>query len=225
MCGRFTLVTPAAVLDALGLAGAFGDWQASYNVAPGTELPCVVNRAERRARRLRWGLVPHWAEDPRIGFKMINARRETVASKPAFRDALARRRCLVIADGFYEWKAEGRRKSPSYFHRTDGAAFAFAGLWASWGRGDDRLETVTIVTAPANAMVAEVHDRMPVIVDPADYARWLHEDPVEPTAVEDVLLHPDYRDFEMFAVSSRVNSVKNDGPELVARAPTQPQLF
>jgi len=225
MCGRFSLASPTSILESLGLEGAFADWNASYNVAPGTEIPCVVNREERRARRLRWGLVPHWAKDPRIGYKMINARRETVAEKPAFRDSLARRRCLVLADGFYEWKAQGRKKLPTYFHRKDGAAFAFAGLWASWGQGDEALETVTIVTAPANELVAAVHDRMPVIVAPADYRRWLAERPIEGAAIEDVLVHPDYRDFESFAVAPLVNSVANDGPELIARAPAQTGLF
>ena len=231
MCGRFSLVSPDTILEQLDLAGAFPDWSASFNIAPGRELPCVVNHHEssRRARLLRWGLVPSWAEDPRIGFKMINARRESVATKPSFRDAYARRRCLVLADGFYEWRAEGKKKTPFYFRRRSREPFAFAGLWASWCSKDEsegaRLDTVTIITAPANELVAPVHDRMPVIVSAQDYGRWLSPELLEPVAVDDILAHPAYDEFESFEVSRLVSSVSNDGPELIEPGPSQQRLF
>lgn len=227
MCGRFTLTVSARVLSDLFDVDDVPDLDPRYNIAPTQTVPVVRRPGDgrRELALVRWGLIPFWAKDEAIGARMINARGETVAEKPAFRDSLARRRCLVLADGFYEWKAQGRKKLPTYFHRKDGAAFAFAGLWASWGQGDEALETVTIVTAPANELVAAVHDRMPVIVAPADYRRWLAERPIEGAAIEDVLVHPDYRDFESFAVAPLVNSVANDGPELIARAPAQTGLF
>src|SRR5204862_5804158 len=162
-----------------------------YNVAPGDDVLAVVRREEShpQATLLRWGLVPYWASDPKeLGVKTINARAETVAERPAYRDAFARRRCLVVADGFYEWSAG----TPHWITRADGAPFAFAGLWASWrprGSGDvEPLRTCTIVTTAAAGSVRDLHDRMPVILNRSDEARWM--DPATPADELHALLSP-----------------------------------
>lgn len=167
MCGRFTLRVPAAELVEIFRLLRRPDVQPRYNIAP-TQPVAVVRRIDRgrELSMLRWGLVPSWAKDPKIGARMINARAETVATKPAFRTALRRRRCLVPADGFYEWaKSAGGTKQPHYITRRDGRPFAFAGLWESWdGPDGSSIESCTIVTTEANDLVGRIHDRMPVIL-------------------------------------------------------------
>lgn len=225
MCGRYTLDSPDAILEQLGLAGAFPQWKASFNIAPGTGVPCVVNRDKERVRLLRWGLVPQWARDPRLGARMINARRETLAEKKAFREAYSRRRCLVLADGFYEWRREGKSKVPFLVRRRDRQGFCFAGLWEHWRGSEGQLSTVAIVTAPAGPLVLPVHDRMPVIVAKSCYQRWLEPGQVPAQALDEVVMNPDYEGFEAFEVSTLVNSVSNDGPQLIEPGPTQQRLF
>jgi len=177
MCGRFLLKSPLVELQ-----GAFGfaerlNLEPRFNIAPAQTVAIVRLRANGDGRELalvRWGLVPAWAKEPAIGGKMINARAEGIAAKPAFRAAFRQRRALVLADGFYEWrKVEGSRKQPMLIRRRDHAPFAFAGLWEVWRGPDGPLETCTIVTTAANALLAPIHDRMPVILDPADHEAWL----------------------------------------------------
>jgi putative SOS response-associated peptidase YedK len=161
----------------------------------------------------RWGLVPYWAEDVKIGNRLINARAETIERTPAFREAYRRRRCLVPADGFFEWRKEGKTRQPLLIRRKDQAPFAFAGLWERWRQPDGQiLRSCSIVTCPANALVAAVHDRMPVILDPGDFERWL-----DPEATDGrTLLHPCPDDWlEAYEVSPRVNSPANDDPECI----------
>ncbi len=183
MCGRYSLTGPnPAVLRERFALGDDVPIRPRFNVAPGDEVLTVTTsrEGERRPDLLTWGLVPFWAKDRKTGFKMINARAETVAQKPAFRDALARRRCLVLADGFYEWQPRGghKRKQPFWITREDGEPFAFAGLWATWHAPDESvLRSCTIITTRANDALHEIHDRMPVILPSVDAERrWLDAD-------------------------------------------------
>lgn len=211
MCGRFTLASPPElVAEHFGLVSVPA-LAPRYNIAP-TQTVAVVRDSGtgRRLDLLRWGLVPAWAKDMSIGNRLINARAETVADKPAFRAAYRDRRCLVPADGFYEWKGAGKGKQPMYIRRRDHAPFAIAGLWESWHADQpDAVETITLITTEPNALLATIHNRMPVILDPSDYARWL--DPNTPDPGD--LLQP-YPAGEMMAhaVSRKVNSPANDEP-------------
>jgi putative SOS response-associated peptidase YedK len=203
--------------EAFGLTETPSDWTPRYNVAPTQMLPVLVSAQERRVVQMRWGLVPSWAKDPAIGSRMINARSETLEEKPSFRNAFKARRCLILADGFYEWQRSGTAKTPSvpyYFRRADGRPFAFAGLWENWRspEGHD-LRTCTIITCAANAVVAPVHERMPVILSGDDGWNWLSP---QPPAALMTLLRP-YPEEVMahYPVSRAVNSPDRDGPELV----------
>jgi putative SOS response-associated peptidase YedK len=220
MCGRYTLSTPADILQAIFRVTEWVRMRARYNIAPMQEAP-VVRLAregdEREAALAKWGLVPHWADDPSIGNRMINARSETASSKPAFRDAFRKRRCLVPADGFYEWQTTDAGKRPMLIKRASDRPLAFAGLWSVWSPKEDdadRLETYTILTTSANATLRPVHDRMPVILDERDFAAWLDPD----ASVErlESLLRPCPDDaLAMRRVSTRVNSPRNDDPSLL----------
>jgi putative SOS response-associated peptidase YedK len=227
VCGRYSLATPAQS----DLRGRFGlgeslEVRRRFNVAPGDDVVTVTTtkEGEPRGELLRWGLVPFWAKDAKVGYKMINARAETVAEKPAFRDALRTRRCLVVADGFYEWQARGdrRRKQPFHITRADGAPFAFAGLWASWhGAGDEALRTCTIITTQANDLLADIHDRMPVILPDQDAEEaWLdHGTP--PAALHDLLVPlPDALTARR-AVGPAVSDARHDEPDCLDDAPPE----
>ncbi len=236
MCGRYSLTGPnPAVLRERFALGDEVPVRRRFNVAPGDDVLTVTTsrEGERRPDILRWGLVPHWAKDPRTGFKMINARAETVAEKPAFRDALARRRCLVLADGFYEWQPRPgqKRKQPYWITRADGRPFAFAGLWATWHApdGETVLRTCTIVTTEANQALTAIHDRMPVILpDEQAEATWL--DPGTPAAHAQALLLPlPADDVSAREVGYAVSDARHDEPDcLDPPAPeddAEPTLF
>lgn len=228
MCGRYTLTSINGLVEEFSLIQEPLEIFPRFNIAPSQSVPVIDNRPkqERVISTMRWGLIPFWAKNPTIGNKMINARAETVAKKPAFRDALRRRRCLVVADGFYEWKREGKSKIPMYVHRQSHGPIAFAGLWERWRTPEDNvLYSCTIVTTDANELMAPVHDRMPVIVDREDYDRWLDPAVLPPQAIEDILVTPHAQGFEMYAVSRLVNSPKNDVPACIERTPTQGNLF
>ena len=219
MCGRYTLTTPGDVLaPVLGLESA-PELAPRYNIAPSQQVP-IVRAGPGRRRELamvRWGLVPHWAKEAAIGNRLINARAETLGEKPAFRDSFRRRRCLIAADGFYEWQKLEQGKRPYLLRLADGSPFAFAGLWSSWrdpGSGDP-LETCAIVTTTPNELAATVHDRMPVILPPAAFTAWL--DPDSPSPVELLVPFPADR-MTAFPVSRRVNDPSYDGPDCVAPA-------
>lgn len=219
MCGRFTVSTDPAELAERFEIALPEDWQPSYNVAPTQDVLGVVRGrdATRQLRALRFGLVPHWAKDTRAGFSMINARAETVRTKGAYRSLLERRRALIVADGFYEWRTDpDGKKRPIHYTLAGREPFAFAGLWASRHdpETDSWLDSCTIITTTANDLVAHVHDRMPVILPRAAEADWLDPE-LEPDAV-DALLVP-YPASQMHAAeaSTLVNSAKNDGPELL----------
>ena len=219
MCGRFTLGATAATLAAQFDLATVPTWTPRYNIAPTQEVLVVLQpspQANREARLHRWGLIPPWAKDPSIGNRMINARAETVATKPAFRRAFKERRCLLLADGLYEWQRQERRKQPFFIRLRDGRPFAFAGLWEHWeGSEGMAIQSCTILTTTSNEVVGRIHDRMPVILNPTDYDRWLDPSIQEP-AVLQTLLRP-YPADEMMAypVSTRVNNPANDSPECV----------
>ena len=221
MCGRFTLRTPASdVAKQFGLLEV-PPFEPRFNVAPSQPVAAVRQTPGESAPRrqwawLRWGLVPSWAKDPGVGNRLINARAETAAEKPAFRAALRRRRCLVAADGFYEWQHTGQRKQPFYFHLRDQRPFGFAGLWETWqGPEASPIETCTVLTTEANELVRPIHDRMPVIVAPADYDLWL--DPAVEEPAELSRLWGPYPAGEMAAypVSTRINSPANEDPRCI----------
>jgi putative SOS response-associated peptidase YedK len=223
MCGRYTVRSVLPVVELFGVSPP-PDLLPRYNVAPTQDVPVVraLPPAEegsapvRRMDLLHWGLVPSWAQDPSIGNRMINARAETAGLKPAFRTALDRRRCLVAADGFYEWKKLERGKQPYLFRMKDDRPFGFAGVWEAWRRGDERLESFTILTTSANDLVAPVHDRMPVIIAPADHGRWLDPD-ARADAVEDLLRPYPAEAMEAIPVSTHVNKPSHDDPKCTER--------
>lgn len=219
MCGRFTLgVTTEQLVAEFGPLHDTSSHRPRYNIAPTQPVLAVVSDGEGlRLGELRWGLVPHWARDPRIGSRMINARSETADRKPAFRHAFHRRRCWVLADGFYEWRKEpdGTRR-PFHIRHPDGRPFAFAGLWERWRGGDgDDLVTCTILTRDPVAPISDIHDRMPVILPRGNRERWL--DPAAPAGALRDLFDWECESLEVVPVSTRVNSTANDDPGL--RAP------
>lgn len=222
MCGRFTLRAPASVIAEQFSLFDLPSLSPRYNIAP-TQTVAVVRQvgeaggAGRELVNLRWGLIPHWAKDPAIGNRMINARSESVAEKPAYRTALRRRRCLVAADGFYEWQPGGRRKQPHFIHMKDDRPFGFAGLWETWeGPENSYIESCTIITTDANALMAPIHDRMPVIVDPKDYGLWLDTSVQDPAPILP-LLRPFQGDLLVAEpVGTRVNSPANDDAACIA---------
>jgi putative SOS response-associated peptidase YedK len=204
MCGRYTLHAHPDVIALLFGLSQVPAYQPRFNIAPTAQVLIIRSN---EAAMVRWGLVPRWARDPSIGARMNNARAETAAQKPSFREAYRRRRCLIPASGFYEWKAEGGRKQPYYVYPAGAEVFAFAGLWERW----QELETCAIITTDANAKMAAVHDRMPVIVSPADYSRWLSGE-----SYETVALRPCADEaIGIRRVSRAVNNARNDHPGLV----------
>ncbi|MEO7229445.1 MAG: SOS response-associated peptidase [Candidatus Limnocylindrales bacterium] len=219
MCGRFSQQRPASELSEIFAAEPLVDdlWP-RYNVAPTDEALVVVQREERRGlTTYRWGLIPHWAKDPKAGSRMFNARAETLTTSPAFRDAFKRKRCLVPVDGFYEWKREGTIRQPYWISRADGRPLALAGLWASWRdpATDTVRRTFTIVTTSPNTAMATLHDRMPVIIADDAWDRWLEPGPADSGELLGLLTPSDAIALDIAAVSRLVNDVRNDGPELI----------
>lgn len=228
MCGRYELHShPAAIALTFGLAHP-PDVHARYNIAPTTDVPVVRVNADghRELVRMRWGLVPRWAKDPAIGSRMINARGETIAEKPSFRMAYRRHRCLLPADGFYEWMPvpgageEHARKQPVHVGMKDGALFGMGGLCERWRSADGEiLDTCTIVTTAANTRLQRVHDRMPLIVPPEQYARWL--DPGVDDVADLIVPFPSEA-MAYYAISARVNDVHHDDASLILHAAPLP---
>lgn len=218
MCGRFTIKAKTEQLHEAVRGLTVTEWRGPrYNVAPTQPVPAVRNLDARALEWLRWGLVPGWATDLTIGNRLINARAETLADKPAFRAALRARRCVILADGFYEWAAAGPRKQPYFFQRPGGTPFALAGLWESWrpSAGGETVLTCTIITTTANAVVAPVHERMPVMLDPEAAERWLDPAPHAPEAWPSLLVPWPDRDLVAHPVSPLVNRPAVDDPRCV----------
>jgi len=226
MCSRYSLtLPPEAVRSYFGSANR-PNFPASYNIAP-TQAVAIVRldgQGERELAFVRWGLLPSWVKDPKVFSTLINARSEEAVRKPAFRDAMRWRRCLVPADGFYEWTGPKGKKRPFFLHRPDGALFAFAGLWEEW-RGPDGsvIQSAVILTAPANAVVRPLHDRMPAVLPPELFADWLDTSRV-PAQVAAGFLGPAPDDLLVATeVSPKINSSKTDEPGV--REPVQGELF
>jgi putative SOS response-associated peptidase YedK len=219
MCGRFTQERPASELaEIFGAEPLVDDPGARFNIAPTDEALVVVQREERRAiTAYRWGLIPHWATDAKIGSRMFNARAETLTSSPAFRDAFRRHRCLVPVDSFYEWKREGTVRQPYRVVRDDRRPLALAGLWAGWRdpATDAVRRTFTIITSRPNEALSDLHDRMPVVIPEATWDRWLDPDPADAGELLALLEPDDDLDLDVYAVPRLVNDVRRDGPELI----------
>jgi putative SOS response-associated peptidase YedK len=227
MCGRFTLTQSGQAIAQTFQLSTMPEVQPRYNIAPTQVAPVVLvhpDRQEREFQWFHWGLIPSWAKDTKMAARMINARAETVAEKPAFRAAFKRRRCLVVADGFYEWQQNGKIKQPYYFYvqqSTNNPAaapvqlFAFAGLWEYWEREEGAIASCTILTTTANDLLRSIHDRMPVILPPKVYDRWL--DPTfQRSDVLQSMLQP-YPAIKMayYPVNSTVNSARKDDPSCI----------
>jgi len=221
MCGRYSLNSPAEVLiDHFQIEEDLGEeLSPRYNVPPGTDCPVVGQAPEghRKLRMLRWGLLPSWAKDPRMAYKMINARAETVASKPAYRAALRKRRVLVPCDGFFEWRKEGGGKQPYFLHAADGKPLAMAGIWERWKDpgGEAEVFSFSVVTTEASPDIAEIHHRMPVLLAPDAWDLWVDRGVQDPEAVQGLLVPAPEGTLAFHPVSKRVGSVKNDDPELL----------
>jgi putative SOS response-associated peptidase YedK len=215
MCGRYRLSRRKQLVEEyFDCVSDESDWSPRYNIAPTQPIPVIRQNPKEPIRELsllRWGLIPSWAKDSSVAAKMINARSETASTKPAFRDALKSRRCLIPADGFYEWAKTGKGKQPYCFEVNDGELFAFAGIWDRWKDPSGQwVKSCSILTTAPNAVTAPVHDRMPVILDPDSYDLWLDPGMRDVSAASKLLKPCDARLMRRFPVSTRLNRVAND---------------
>lgn len=219
MCGRFTLtIDPSHLQEAFPWAVIPNDLAPRYNIAPSQPVAVIPNTGDSLLSFYKWGLIPSWSKDPSIGERMINARSETLAEKPSFRNAYRRRRCLILADGFFEWKQNPgmKNKQPIYIRLIDARPFAFAGLWESWSPPDgSELRTCTIITTQPNSLLEPIHNRMPVILNPEVYNKWLNPNDMLPSQLNELLVS--YPADEMIAipVSKLVNSPQYDSVEII----------
>lgn len=223
MCGRFTLRTPLPILIERFHLDSAPDLLPRFNIAPTQDIPVVRWEADLAARQMsmmHWGLIPSWAKDPAIGTRMINARSETAASKPSFRSAFRRRRCLIATDGYYEWQRQGKAKQPFWIHQPSEEPFAMAGLWETWrpAKDADVIESCTILTMAANARTEGIHDRMPVILDADAWPMWLDPELQEPAAIESLIAAASELELELTPVSTYVNNARHEGPECLSVA-------
>ncbi len=233
MCGRYRLSRRKQVVEEhFDAVSGEEEWTPRYNIAPTQPVPVIRQNPETHRReilRMRWGLIPSWATDPSIGNKTINARSETIETTPSFRDPFRSQRCLIPADGFYEWKRQGKTKQPYCFEVSEGTVFAFAGLWDRWTDPQGQLiESCTILTTTANPLLADLHDRMPVILQPDDYDSWLDIKPGNPRSRLKLLTHWTGL-MRRYPVSTRVNQVQNDDAQcsepIELETTAQGQLF
>lgn len=219
MCGRFTLtVNPAELQDAFTNYTFPTRFTPRFNIAPTQPVLAIPNNDKREADFFIWGLIPMWAKDPSIGSRLINARAETLEEKPSFRGSLKHKRCLILADGFFEWKPGpgGKTKTPYFIHMNDHRPFAFAGLWDSWNGSDgSQVQTCTIITTEPNDLMSLIHSRMPVILHPRDYERWLDSSSQSPEHLKPLLKPYPAEEMSAYPVSTMVNKPENDRPELV----------
>jgi putative SOS response-associated peptidase YedK len=223
MCGRFSLKTTPDTLERIFGHAAPPGYRPRYNVAPTQEvLAIVASQAPERLAMLRWGLIPFWAKDPSIGNKLINARCESIQEKPAYRNAFRERRCVVLADGFYEWQRQADGKHPMWIRPPGGEPFAIAGLWERWGRGDEWIVSCTILTTGANPFMQPIHDRMPVILGEVARRAWLSEG-AEETDLFGLLAEAQDVELRSHEVSTLVNNPANDLPECVDPVEPEPE--
>jgi len=232
MCGRYRLSRRKQLVEEYFDTADWHDWSPRYNIAPTQPVPVIRQHPKEAVRQLslmRWGLTPSWARDSSGAAQMINARAETASIKPAFRDAMKSGRCLIPADGFYEWMRTGKTKQPFCFEVNNGKLFGFAGLWDRWKNPSGQwVKSCSILTTTSNAVTAAVHDRMPAILDPDSYELWLDPGMTNVAAVSELLKPFDARLMRCYPVSTRINSVVNDDPECsapVELAEVQDRLF
>ncbi len=222
MCGRFVRKSTITVIeDEFDIYEVQWAFEPSYNIAPSQDVACVIGNGGNRLVKFRWGFVPFWADDPSIGYKMINARAETVAEKKSFARAFKKQRCLVVADGFYEWRklADGKRKIPMYVHLSEERPFGFAGLYENWKSKDGAvLQTCTIITTQPNELMAPIHNRMPVIIAPEKRKIWLDRDIQDPGRLMPLLAPYNAAEMELHEVSKRVNSPSYNEPDCIRPA-------
>jgi len=231
MCGRFTLRNPHLLQRELFQLADIPALPARFNIAPTQQIAAIrqlPDQPRRELALLHWGLIPSWAKDPKIGNTLINGRSETAATKPAFRSAFKSRRCLIPADGFYEWQRTPDGKRPYYIHRRDGQPFAFAGLWDRWHNPDDgATESATILTTSPNDLMRPIHDRMPVILPADEYTKWLDPEVKDAKLLEPLLKPCDPADWEAIGVSTYVNTPRHDDERCISpvETTTQTKLF
>lgn len=226
MCGRFTRTTNLIdIANEFGVEEITADLDPSYNIAPTQQVAVILTDDTKRLVQVRWGLVPSWAKDISIGNKMINARAETITEKASFRNAFKKRRCLVVADGFYEWQRVGTSKQPVYIHLKGGKPFGFAGLYEFWKSPEgEQVVTCAIITTTANKLMEPIHERMPVIIPKEDENRWLDPQTADPAALTKLLKPYPAEAMEAYPVSKRVNSPTNNSPECVKPASNEGRL-
>jgi putative SOS response-associated peptidase YedK len=219
VCGRFTLIRLAEFTDLFPwIRGSDELAQPRYNIAPSQQVAAVLNEPDPRIDHLKWGLVPSWAKDPAIGNRLINARAETLSEKPSFRNAVRRRRCVIPADGFFEWKTEsdGKTRTPHYVTVDNGRPFALAGLWETWrDPAGVQLRTCTIITTAPNALMRRIHNRMPVILDEEAMRRWLVPGEHDPVRLQELLVPYPSERMSARVVSRRVNNPRYDAPDVL----------
>jgi putative SOS response-associated peptidase YedK len=233
MCGRYRLSRRKQIIEEyFDTSDWQDDWNPRYNIAPTQPVPVIRQHPKEPARQIslmKWGLIPHWAKDPSVAMSTINAKSETAATKPTFRDPLKFRRCLIPTDGFYEWKKTGTSKQPFCFEVHEGELFAFAGIWDGWKDSNGNwVKTCSILTTTPNAVTSAVHDRMPVILDSAHYDLWLDPGMQDVATISELLKPYDARVMRCYPVSTRINHVANDDPECSRRvelSETQNPLF
>ena len=216
MCGRYTRTDKFAQIAHDLTLTTPPHWTPRYNIAPSQLVACIRKNPDTQQLEccdLKWGLVPSWAKDPSIGHKLINARGETVAEKPSFRHAFKQQRCLVLADGYYEWKREGKTKQPYYIHLKDHRPFAFAGLWERWEKAEPAIESCSLMTIHANSLMEPIHHRMPVILPESTYPTWLDPNTNDATAPRSLLQPYEAEGMEAYPVSLMVNNPRNDHPQ------------
>ena len=216
MCGRFVITSPPEALRQIFGYLEQPNFPPRYNVAPTQPIPVIMSENGRHFRLMRWGLWPAWVKDPRIFTLLINARAETVKEKPAFKNAIRRRRCLIPADGYYEWNSSAGSKRPYFIHRRDGRPVGFAGIAETWvGPNGEEVDTVAIVTAPASTDLAVLHHRVPVTIGPNDFEFWLDCSSDDADMIMPLLRGPAVGEFAWHEISTRVNKVANDDAQLV----------
>lgn len=216
MCGRFSLATEQPILQDQFDFIINEELDYRYNIAPSQNILVIgSNGQERVGKKMRWGLVPPWSKDTKIGYKMINARAETLDEKISFKQPFKKKRCLILSDGFYEWKKQDKEKRPYRFIMKDRRPFAFAGLWECWDKGDKPLYTCTIITTTPNELTKDVHDRMPVILPPSKYDLWLDRDVQDTEKLKTLLVPFNDQFMDVYPVSSIVNSPKNESVKCI----------
>lgn len=222
MCGRFTITTALdEIMEHFAISNPIDHdyYQPSFNVAPSQNVLSVINDgANNRLGYLHWGLIPPWAKDKNIGYKMINARAETLSEKPSYRNAYKKRRCIVVADSFYEWKRlDDKTKIPMRIKLKSNKLFGLAGLWETWKSNDETIHSCTIITTKPNELVADIHDRMPVILKPQDEQTWLDPSITDTAQLSSLLIPYDAGEMDAYQVSPLVNSPKNNSMDLIQR--------